>query len=1069
MQNINTLYKQHKEIILYIIFGILTTLINFIIYFSLTKGLNINYILANSLSWIGAVIFAFFTNKIYVFKAKNTNISQITKEFFLFTSSRFLSFLIETSLLFLGVEIVRLNDSIVKILVSILVVVINYFFTKFIFKKNKISHKRSYKIHLTPSYIFVFTLVFLVMSFFIFLPFILKGSSFIWAKTYAGSDGLSQHYYSAVYIGQYLREAFKTIFVNHSFNLKTFDNTIGFGQDVITTLNYYVLGDPLSILYAFVSKSNTVYMYNFLILFRIYLSGILFSIYAFKMKQNKYSAFIGSFIYMFSGYTIYLGIRHPFFINPMIYLPLYLISIEKIFKDKSYYLFVITTTISAMSNFYFFFANTVFIIAYCIIRIFYLYKNSDGFIKIFFNYFLKIAGYYILGILLSSIIFLPSILGFLSCARTLDNKTFDLLCYEIPYYIDVFTGFMKYKYLGGNIAIGIGIIPFMCIFSLFLEKGKKEKYLKILFIAFLVMSLIPLFSLMFNGGTHIKNRWSYAFIFLISFISSYEIEKLFSLNNKKKFFVITINFLYFIFVSVAFIIQINASKTISLSITYIILIFIILGSILLLIKFKNMNSIFVLSIILCISQISISGFLTYSHLGSNYVKDFKSYNNVDKSINYKEIKYIKSLDPNTSNYRIDGNKSFTLNYGISNNIPGVSAYYSVQNKEMTLYNRSVGNAKAHNNSIIDSFNNRTILNTLGNVKYIILNNTRRDPMPYGYKKIKTFKNNTVYKNIFNLNKIYTYSYQINNKEYSKLSLLDKEESALQEVNLKNRKNKNVNILKNTKLKSNDTTIVNKDNCKKQMIASIKDNNGSFINNNKIYIAKKNTIITISLPRNNNNKETFICFNRLNYDYQDKEKSIKSKLFNYKISKSEITIKAMGENKDVISSTTIPIYTKSNSYYSGTINSCINLGYNKQNIEKITIKLSKPGIYSFDNIQVASRDFVNYQSYVNKLNEDKVENINIDNNIINADITTNEEKIAVIATPYSTGWKAFINGKETEVYKANEMYMGIKLIKGVNHITFKYETPGLKLGALISLIALIFSLALMVVKGYKKTK
>ena len=129
------LYIKYKEIVLYIIVGGLTTVVNFVIYFLLTKLLGVNYLISNCLAWIGAVIFAFFTNKFYVFESKKKN--NIIKEFVLFTGTRLFSFLIETLLLFIGVELIKLDDGIVKILVAIIVVILNYFFTKFIFKKKE--------------------------------------------------------------------------------------------------------------------------------------------------------------------------------------------------------------------------------------------------------------------------------------------------------------------------------------------------------------------------------------------------------------------------------------------------------------------------------------------------------------------------------------------------------------------------------------------------------------------------------------------------------------------------------------------------------------------------------------------------------------------------------------------------------------------------------------------------------------------------------------------------------------------------------------------------------------------
>ncbi len=132
--NIKKEYLKNKEIILYIGFGILTTLVNYICYFMGTKIFKINYLYSNIIAWLLSVLFAFFSNKFLVFNSMKN--SRVLKEFLLFTSARMLSGFLETFLLYIFVGLLKFDDSIVKILVSILVVVSNYYFSKvYVFKK----------------------------------------------------------------------------------------------------------------------------------------------------------------------------------------------------------------------------------------------------------------------------------------------------------------------------------------------------------------------------------------------------------------------------------------------------------------------------------------------------------------------------------------------------------------------------------------------------------------------------------------------------------------------------------------------------------------------------------------------------------------------------------------------------------------------------------------------------------------------------------------------------------------------------------------------------------------------
>ena len=86
-----------NEIILYLIFGILTTIVNIISYLFITDILNIHYLISNIIAWFLSVLFAYITNRIWVFKSKNEN---ILKEFGLFISGRIFSGVLDTTLMY---------------------------------------------------------------------------------------------------------------------------------------------------------------------------------------------------------------------------------------------------------------------------------------------------------------------------------------------------------------------------------------------------------------------------------------------------------------------------------------------------------------------------------------------------------------------------------------------------------------------------------------------------------------------------------------------------------------------------------------------------------------------------------------------------------------------------------------------------------------------------------------------------------------------------------------------------------------------------------------------------------
>ena len=126
----------NRETILYVVFGVLTTAVNYAAYY-FCRFLDVDYRIANVIAWIFAVIFAFITNKLFVFESKSWKPAVALRELALFAGARIFSLLIEEGFLLFTVEVLHGNDRIMKLIAAVFVVIINYFFSKFfIFKKD---------------------------------------------------------------------------------------------------------------------------------------------------------------------------------------------------------------------------------------------------------------------------------------------------------------------------------------------------------------------------------------------------------------------------------------------------------------------------------------------------------------------------------------------------------------------------------------------------------------------------------------------------------------------------------------------------------------------------------------------------------------------------------------------------------------------------------------------------------------------------------------------------------------------------------------------------------------------
>lgn len=132
------LYQKYREVIMYLIFGVLTTVVSLAIYYGLVYTIidpQNGFLLqvANFVSWFGALIFAYVTNRKFVFQSHETN---KVKEALSFAGARLVTLFMDMAIMFIGVTLLHGNDKIIKLISQVVVIVANYIFSKiFVFRK----------------------------------------------------------------------------------------------------------------------------------------------------------------------------------------------------------------------------------------------------------------------------------------------------------------------------------------------------------------------------------------------------------------------------------------------------------------------------------------------------------------------------------------------------------------------------------------------------------------------------------------------------------------------------------------------------------------------------------------------------------------------------------------------------------------------------------------------------------------------------------------------------------------------------------------------------------------------
>ena len=131
------LYSKYKDVLAYLVFGVFTTLINIITYWLMAYKLHQIVMVSTIVAWVVAVFFAYITNRKWVFHSECKDIKGIVKEISAFFSCRLATGIVDWLCMFVFVDLIKINDIVIKILANIVVIVLNYIASKLIIFKHK--------------------------------------------------------------------------------------------------------------------------------------------------------------------------------------------------------------------------------------------------------------------------------------------------------------------------------------------------------------------------------------------------------------------------------------------------------------------------------------------------------------------------------------------------------------------------------------------------------------------------------------------------------------------------------------------------------------------------------------------------------------------------------------------------------------------------------------------------------------------------------------------------------------------------------------------------------------------
>lgn len=889
-----------------------------------------------------------------------------------------------------------------------------------------------------------YTVVFLVMSLLVFLPFILAGKSLVFYDLNQGGDGLVIHYNSFVYYGKYLRTILKTLITEKHLVIPMWDFSIGYGQDIIQTLWFYAIGDPFAFLSVFIPTKYSEIGYCAVTIFELYCAGLAFSFYARYMKKEYWTVLPSSMIYVFSSYPLLISTLHPYFTLPMILLPLLLVGAERLMNKKFDVFYIIMILISACACFYFFYMLCIFIALYALFRYF-CTQHID--IKSFFGFGTKYVLNSLLGIAASAILLLP-ILSSLLTSNRVSASNFIPLLYPINYYqkllMQVMVGGGAFYNNQGYTAFGLLSLVLLIIVSL-----KKREYRKLLIVA-IVMYLficIPYAAHVFNGFAYVTNRWIWAMDCFMAYLAATFLPSLLRLNKKEWKYLMIISMIL-----CGLSIMVKGNRTTNYLINIIVLFAVILVISMLRERKEGRLHYKILPGMVCLAII-LNAYLTYSPSEGNYIKYFGQRGEAYSDLTENAPGAVLSKIKDDGLFRFDtagfAEGEVKRNSNMLLKRQGTSHYYSTNSGEFSSFVNDTNLNYAMDQTYKD-LDRRSFLEALTGVKYIIIHNGKESQLPYGYDfHVISGDNYSVYASDNALPMAFTTSKLIDPTEFEHADAASRQEMLLQGIVLDGEEKGNHNY---TKCVFTHQSLPYK----------VVDLDGVELDNGAAVVNKKKATLVLDFSGNAvSHGELYCCFKNL--DYLEKIHSDRGRK---KITGDNISSAYLSFSSGDGASESLHLLNSQNPYYCGHHDFLVNLGYCEEERSRIQITFETPGVYTFDSMEVVYQPMSRFTSMVRTLQEEPVQNLEISTNRIAGNINADRDKYVFLSWLYSPGWSAFIDNQKVDILKADSSFMAIHVPEGVHSLRMEYRTPLLREGAAVSAVSMIIIVFIYIIQKKK---
>lgn len=879
------------------------------------------------------------------------------------------------------------------------------------------------------NYLLYYSLLFAVVSFGIFIWFMIENRSFCWT-----ADSSPQYVPKVMY---FIREgrAFLQNLLQGEWNFKMYDFQFGLGDTVPLHM------EPIYWLYLLFGENQIELAYGVLILLRYYLAGISISIFMKYFDYSHWECLIGSMVYVFSGYGLFAGMQHSHFIIPMITLPLLLLGMEEIYRQKRWYLCTIFVALSFWCGYYFTYMNTILMGCYFLIRFF--FGEEERTVKRFFLRMRTIICSYLLGIGIANITFFNTFAGYLTSSRTGGGATQTVTSmwkYGSGFLKDAFQCFLITGTGPGSwLRLGFIAFSYLAVVLLFLRKGNRQ--IKAGFLLGTLFCLVPIFGYVFSGFGTITNRWCYGYAFVVALITAKMAEQLKKMTRKELVLMGLAILPYLYYGMGKRLLGISYKKAafwagICLLLTYLLVVLLNLWKKLpQRLKTAAITGNFIV-------LLWVSGLMFFHSGFGNMISEFTKSGTVIDTATDTPLKVMDEVEDDSFYRSYARQKSATQGASMILEYNGVEYFNSTLAGPTVDFYREMGLTSWTLVKLM-GFDERGYLGAMGNVKYMVMKEGKEFLLPYGFEEVKKILRDDVYYTVYENQNVlplgYTYDQVISLENLENIETPFRQEVMLQAAVVD--QPEKVPECQNVSDTGDGSIQISG---QKIEITGIQCDENVTYDGSTIKATEADATMTLYFD-GLEDSETYLYLKGLSMK-KGKKATISFQVEDGKETQSYV------------------VRGEANTYNTRQDEFLINLGYAQAKRVYCKIRFNQKMTIQLEDLAIYCQPMSSLTSYVDARKSDVLENVSLETNRIIGTVQAQKNEFMVFGIPYQSGWSAYVDGVKTEIFRANIMYMGIHIGEGAHTIELRYEMPGLRISLVITAVSLvIFGCALILKK------